>query len=232
MKIGVISDIHGNHYALQAVLSSARKIGVEQIFVLGDIVGYYYRPDLILEMLAEWPHQFVRGNHEDILLNLKKGLLDAEELKKKYASGHEQALWRLTEQQQQYLFNLPTQLSVKVNDTTFQLNHGSPRSIDEYLYPDTDTEILESCNSNEHDFVLIGHSHYAFTYQCRHSLLVNSGSVGQSRQKGGAAYWSVIDTDDKSLEMQVTAYDTTALLNDVKTFDPESGYSYKILTRE
>lgn len=231
MKVGIISDIHGNHYALQEVLQTAKKEGVERLLVLGDIVGYYYHPELILGLLNDWNYEIIKGNHEEILENLKSGKIDASELKRKYGSGHEQALENLSEETQQWLFALPAHKSVTIDNVRFQMNHGTPWSIDEYLYPDAPAEKLEQCNSAEHDFVLVGHSHYAFSYRCTNSTLINCGSVGQSRQKGGLAYWAVVNTANKSYEIKATPYNTKELLEEVKQLDPDAEYSIKILTR-
>ena len=198
MKVGVISDIHGNHYALGEVLKDARKTGVEKLLVLGDIVGYYYHPEEVLNMLADWPYEIIKGNHEVILEDLQSGKLTADTVKSKYGSGHRLALQNLDEATLQWLFSLPEKKEVVIDNVSFQLNHGTPWSIDEYLYPDAAAEKLEQCNAVDHDFVLIGHSHYSFSYRCSNSTLINCGSVGQSRQKGGLAGWSVINTKNKS----------------------------------
>lgn len=231
MKVGVLSDIHGNHYALAEVLEDARKEGVQKLLILGDVVGYYYHPEIVLDMLADWPYELIKGNHENILEDLKNKRIDEDLLKKKYGRGHEKALTNLAEETLSWLFSLPDQKSVLINNISFQLNHGSPWSTDEYLYPDSSSEKLERCNSDEHDFVLIGHSHYAFAYRCRNSTLINVGSVGQSRQKGGLAYWSVINTDNKSFEIKATPYDTSKLIDEVSLLDPDFEYSSKILIR-
>lgn len=231
MKVGVISDIHGNHYALEAVLETAKKEGIEKLLVLGDIVGYYYHPDIVLDMLSKWDYEIIKGNHEVLLQDLKENKIDAEALRGKYGRGHEQALKRIDDKTQQWLFSLPHQKTVVIDEVSFQMNHGSPSSIDEYVYPDATVEQLEKCNSEAHDFVLIGHSHYAFSYQCAHSILINCGSVGQSRQKGGVAYWSVINTGDKSFEIKHTPYDTSKLLEEIQLFETTTGYSAKILQR-
>ncbi len=231
MKIGVISDIHGNHYALEEVLKEAKKIGVERFLLLGDIVGYYYHPEIILKMIAEWPFEMIKGNHEVILQDLKENKIDPVLLKSKYGSGHEEALKNLNSEQLTWLFSLPVQKTVVIDSVSFQLNHGSPWSIDEYLYPNTPPDKLQKCDSLEHDFVLIGHSHYSFSYQCSNSILINCGSVGQSRQKGGEAYWAIVDTGTKEFEMKMTHYDTAGLLKEVEQFDPNIGYSSKILLR-
>ena len=231
MKVGVISDIHGNHYALEAVLHAAKKEGITKLLVLGDLVGYYYHPELVLNMLSEWDYEIIKGNHEVLLQDLKENKIDSEVLKGKYGRGHEQALKNIDDSTLDWLFSLPDQKSIVLDGVSFQMNHGSPWSIDAYIYPDAALEKLEKCNSDSHDFVLIGHSHYAFSHQCRHSTLINCGSVGQSRQKGGLAYWCVVDTSDTSFEIRTTPYDTTKLLEEVQFFESKVGYSSRILQR-
>lgn len=231
MKVGVISDIHGNHYALEAVLKTAKKEGIEKLLVLGDIVGYYYHPEIVLRMLSEWDYEIIKGNHEVLLQDLIEGKIDPEVLKEKYGRGHEQALENIDSETQQWLFSLPEQKSVTIDGVSFQLNHGSPSSIDEYIYPDASAAQLEKCDSKNHDFVLIGHSHYSFSFRSANSTLINCGSVGQSRQKGGLAYWAVINTANRSFEIKATPYDTTALLEEIEIFESKIGYSSKILQR-
>lgn len=231
MKVAVISDIHGNSYALDQVLKSASKLKVEKLLVLGDIVGYYYHPDRVLEMLSNWDFEIIKGNHEIILEELLNGKVNQDIIKQKYGSGHQASLSKLSQETMHWLFSLPSQKSVLINDISFQMNHGSPRNIDEYIYPDANKEVLESCDSLKHDFVLIGHSHYAFCYRCNRSVLINCGSVGQSRQNGGLAYWALVNTDNKSFEIKATPYNVTELQNEVMRIDPLNEYSYKVLTR-
>lgn len=231
MKVGIISDIHGNHYALAEVLKAAAKQGVEKLLFLGDIVGYYYHPEKCLKMLSDWPHEIIKGNHEEILQDLYNNKIDSETVKGKYGSAHNLALNNLDEKTLKWLFNLPIQKSVTIDGISFQMNHGSPWSIDEYIYPDAPVEKLDECNSDDHDFVLIGHTHYQFSFQCKKSMLINCGSVGQSRQKGGIANWAIADTKDKSIEMKATPYDTSELLNEIQKIDPDFDYLSKVLTR-
>lgn len=231
MVIAVISDIHGNHYALNQVLISAKKNRVEKLLVLGDIVGYYYYPDKVISLLNEWPMDIIKGNHENILQELYEGKLDKEDIRGKYGSGHELALHKLSSEELDWIFHLPEQLSVDCDGVSFQLNHGSPMQPDMYLYPDTDMKILEQCNSKAHDFVLVGHSHYSFSYRCKHSMLINSGSVGQSRQKGGIANWLLINTKNKCYQFMATPYDVSSLIKDIQFIDAEFEYGYKVLLR-
>lgn len=231
MKIAVISDIHGNHYALQEVLNEARNIGVDKILVLGDIVGYYYYPEKILNLLSEWDYEIIKGNHEVILQDLYEKKISPEILTEKYGRGHEYALKKISQDKLDWLFSLPVQKSLIIDGVSFQLNHGSPSSIDEYIYPDAPIAQLEKCNSKQHDFVLIGHSHYSFSYKCTDSILINCGSVGQSREKGGKAYWALINTDNKDYKIRVTSYSPAKLIQDIQSIESKIGYSSKILER-
>lgn len=231
MKVAILSDIHGNNYALAEVLKAASEEGAEKLLFLGDIVGYYYYPGKCLEMLSDWPYEIIKGNHEEILQDLYNHKIDSDAIKKKYGSAHNLALNDLDKETLEWLFNLPIQKSVTIDGVSFQMNHGSPWSIDEYIYPDAPVEKLEKCNSDEHDFVLMGHTHYQFSFQCKKSVLINCGSVGQSRQKGGMANWAMVDTKDKSFEMKATPYDTSELLTEIQKTDPGFDYSFKVLTR-
>ena len=63
------------------------------------------------------------------------------------------------------------------------------------------------------------------------SILINCGSVGQSRQKGGQAHWVLVDTENKKYQMKATKYDTARLLDEIKMFDADFEYATKVLTR-
>jgi predicted phosphodiesterase len=112
------------------------------------------------------------------------------------------------------------------------MSHGSPWSNDYYIYPDCDQEIIEKCDSKVHDFVLIGHSHYSFAVKSTNSILINPGSVGQSRQAGGKASWSIINTKNSCFQMFSTEYNIENLLREVEEKDPEIIYLAKVLKRK
>mgnify|MGYP001188504222 FL=1 len=118
MKIAVISDIHGNYDALVAVLKKAKMEGVQHLLVLGDIVGYYYHPDKILEALSEWSFDIVKGNHEYILEGLIANPSLGESIRLKYGRGHQAAIDKLSSQQLDFLRDLPETKSVQFDDTS------------------------------------------------------------------------------------------------------------------
>ncbi|MDB4293011.1 metallophosphatase family protein [Maribacter sp.] len=231
MKIAVISDIHGNSDALVEVLKKARKENVAHLLILGDIVGYYYYPDKILKLLADWSYDMIKGNHETILQDVIADPSIGESIRLKYGSGHQEAIHKLTAQQLQFLDGLPETKTVEFNGISILMSHGSPWANDYYIYPDCEMEIIRKCDSQEHDFVLIGHSHYAFAVKNENSILINPGSVGQSRQVGGKASWTIINTSNGCFQMLSTDYDVKELIAVVEEKDPEITYLKEVLKR-
>jgi predicted phosphodiesterase len=231
MKIAIISDIHGNYDALVAVLNDAKKQDVTHLLVLGDIVGYYYHPDKILKLLSNWSFDIIKGNHEYILENLIENPSKAAIIHSKYGSGHQEAIKKLSSNQLQFLKNLPDTKTVIFDEIVILMSHGSPWSNDFYIYPDVDLETLLKCDSALHDFVLIGHSHYQFTIKNKNSILINPGSVGQSRQKGGKAFWAIINTENQCFQMLNTKYDTKNILAEIAQKDADVPYLSTILSR-
>jgi predicted phosphodiesterase len=232
MKVAVISDIHGNFDALVAVLEKAKYENVTHLLILGDIVGYYYHPDKIVELLSEWCFDIIKGNHEKILEDLIADSSLSETIRLKYGSGHQEAINKLTQEQLNFLSDLPETKTVIFGQTSLLMCHGSPWSNDYYVYPDCNKEIVEKCDSSEHDFVLIGHSHYAFAIRNENSILINPGSVGQSRQTGGKASWCIINTDNSCFQFLSTDYNTKDLVKEISEKDPEIEYLTKVLKRK
>lgn len=232
MKIAVISDIHGNCDALIEVLQKARKEKVEHLLILGDLVGYYYHPDEILKLLSEWSFDIIKGNHEEILEDLIADPAIGNSIRLKYGSGHQEAIKTLTNQQLNFLRDLPVTKSVRFNDISILMCHGSPWSNDYYIYPDCDNETIRKCDSKEHDFVLIGHSHYAFAFKNANSILINPGSVGQSRQMGGKASWAIINTINGCFQLLTTDYEVEKLLSEIEEKDADIKYLSEILIRK
>lgn len=231
MKIAVLSDIHGNIFALSQVLQEAKKDNIEKLLVLGDIVGYYYYPDKVMELLEQWQYLLIKGNHEELLRKVLTGELDIKLLDEKYGSGHRAAISKLNDLQIEKLLTSPEQFLVEIDGLSIQMSHGSPWDANLYLYPDTDKEILNLASETEADIVLIGHSHYQFLHKAANTILLNPGSVGQSRSTGGLADWAIIDTKNCVIQFRSTVYDTASLINEVSKIDPGNAYLKNILIR-
>lgn len=232
MKIAVISDIHGNIDALVTVLEKAKNENVAHLLILGDLVGYYYHPDKIMDLLSHWSFDIIKGNHEKILENLIVDSSLAETIRLKYGSGHQEAINKLTKEQLYFLTHLPETKKVEFDQISLLMCHGSPWSNDFYIYPDCKKEIINKCDVIDFDFVLVGHSHYPFAIRNKNSVLINPGSVGQSRQIGGKASWCIINTDNGCFQFFNSDYNTENLLKEVSEKDSEIKYLKEVLKRK
>jgi putative phosphoesterase len=231
MRVAILSDIHGNHLALEAVLNEASKIGVDYLFILGDLVGYYYHPDKVLELIDDWKKEIIQGNHEEMLCQVIKNDNVFDELIGKYGSGIYFAKKLLANNDIDSLIKLPVNIKLIIDDLHIGLYHGSPWDSNYYVYPNADNDIFDKCSSPGADFVFMGHTHYPFINYRKGTVLINVGSVGQARDYGGLASWAILDTENRGVVFKHTPYDPASLINEVKKIDTHLPYLYEVLLR-
>lgn len=231
MKLALLGDIHGNHLALQAVLRAASSSGVEKLLVTGDLVGYYYAPLQVLELLEPWDKHMVRGNHEDMLNVARTDLAFLAQVDARYGTGLRTAIEQLAGEQLDELCSLPHPLELSINGCRILLCHGAPWDNDQYVYPDAQPRVLDRCAVQEFDLVVLGHTHYPMRHQIGKTLVVNSGSVGQPRNRQPGAHWAIFDTADRSLQFHQEAYDSSVLVQECQERHPELPYLADVLIR-
>ena len=232
MRLALLADIHGNHLALQAILKEARKQSVDELLVMGDIVGYYFHPDKVLECLEPWIKTMIRGNHED---SLKAAIASPETLdiyEKRYGSGLRMALDKLSDQQLDMLCFLPTQQKIIRDSYHILMCHGSPWDTDQYIYPNATDDVFERCFETGDDIVLSGHTHYSLLKKVNGALFVNPGSVGQPRDRKQGAAWALLDTDSGEINFRREHYDIDAVVSEAQLFHPDIPYLSEVLLRQ
>jgi putative phosphoesterase len=235
MKIAIISDIHGNIFALKAVMNEIDRLNIKKIVFLGDAIGYYYHPNEVYELLFEREAEIVLGNHEEMLIYAYNNPHDLDfrnRVLHKYGSGLLIALRELTHSTIEKLIEFPNSKQLAYGNSKIFVCHGSPLSKDEYIYPTSSIEKLAQCEIHNIDLVCLGHTHYPFVWRGNLSIVANVGSVGQSRVQGGVADWAVWDTIEKEFFPMKTFYDTEELKKLVLKIDPTINYNYNILSRE
>lgn len=232
MKIGLLSDIHGNSRALRAVLDSARERGVEVLCVTGDLVGYYYHPEEVLDLLAPWKTCRIQGNHERMLALVLAIPTLLPELELRYGHGLRRAIEGVPAEELDALCKLPQQLSIELGGKKILLSHGTPWDADAYVYPDADDEVWQKFESYGADLAVHGHTHYAMQRRSGGTLIVNPGSVGQPRDGRPGAAWALYDTDSGECVHFVEPYDIDAVLAEVMQYDPLNPYMRDILKRQ
>lgn len=219
MRIGVVSDIHSNLAALEAVLAAIQPI--DQLWVLGDIVGYGPCPNEVVALLNAQPkHLAVGGNHDYAVV----GKIGLEEFNTFAGMAAQWTRTQLTDETREYLEALQPLLV----SGEFTLAHGSPRDpVWEYLL-----SIPTASGSFDHftgPYCLVGHTHVPAIFErapdgtveghrvvgeAKVSLvrpgwrfILNPGSVGQPRDDDPRAACLLIDTDSGTASWRRIEYD-------------------------
>ena len=227
-----MGDIHGNNLALQAVLEAASAAKVDRLLVTGDLVGYYFSPLCVIELLSSWKCDVVRGNHEEILLRGRSDQAYLTKVEAKYGSGVRVALEQMNSTQLDSICSLPHPLELDIDGIRILLSHGSPWDLDQYIYPDTDHEMLARSLPQNYNLVVTGHTHHQMLIRIGNTIVVNPGSVGQPRDRKPGACWALFDTLDQSIELRRENYDLSGLVRECQLRHPELPYLYEVLQRK
>jgi diadenosine tetraphosphatase ApaH/serine/threonine PP2A family protein phosphatase len=218
VRLAIISDIHGNRQAFEAVLDAIEASECEEMWCLGDLVGYGADPDACVDLARHHAAICLAGNHD---LGVR-GDLPLEEFSRGAALA---ALWTretIGEETREFLAGLePANTEEEVG-----LYHASPRDpIWEYVLSPLQAELC--LDAQEHRICLIGHSHVALSFSREDGQaatgqtraddeelmlqsgewLINPGSVGQPRDGDPRAAWLELDTADWTAIYHRVEYD-------------------------
>ena len=194
VKVGVLSDIHGNFPALQAVLMALNDC--DRIFCLGDLTGYGPFPSEVVDLiLTRCDIVTLAGNHDRFLFG--EGIKKQNQIVKQSVQNTKLLL---SPTQIAVLQSLPLQRREKIDGKLVLMVHGSPWCpLNEYIYPDYPD--FERFGDLLEDVILIGHTHYAFVRKVGEKLLLNPGSCGQARDVRGQASYAIWDTQSHEVKL-------------------------------
>lgn len=215
--------MHANLEALDAVIAAATPF--DQIWCLGDLVGYGPNPNECVDVIRRYSHVVVAGNHDWVAC----GKRTAAGFNPHAASAAQWTATQLNADSRQFLSNLPE----TATEGDFLLVHGSPRApTQEYLFRAAEAERCFSHFSTT--YCLVGHTHVpsAFIEAGRDSprevygvalqpdeplpldgrmrMIINPGSVGQPRDYNPAAAFGILDSGRCEFQLHRTAYDVAA----------------------
>ena len=203
MRVAVISDIHANLHALEAVLAAIERERIDAVWCLGDVVGYGPQPSRCCELIAARADVSLAGNHDLGAL----GLVDLDEFSPEAAFAARWTAEALDAEARSYLETLRPSAETE----QAMLCHGSPRDpIWEYIL--SAEAALAAIEDATRPLVLVGHSHAALAIELAEDLdgglapegtvvelvegsrfLLNPGSVGQPRDGNPRAAWLLLD---------------------------------------
>jgi predicted phosphodiesterase len=215
----ILSDLHANRQALDAVMADAGRAGYDHVLLLGDLVGYGADPAAVMDRaLALAPLTAIRGNHDKVCA----GLESAESFNDVARSAAEWTMRELDAEHAQTLGLLPKGPVQIAPD--LEICHGAPFDEDFYVFDEDDAaRALQSAHSR---VCLFGHTHVptlfslgkdefaevsgepgAFLLPATGRALINVGSVGQPRDQDPRAAYGVLDLEGGVLRLRRVEYD-------------------------
>ncbi|MEK6201072.1 MAG: metallophosphatase family protein [Desulfobulbaceae bacterium] len=219
MKIAVLSDIHGNLEALEAVISDLKMQGADRVICLGDNIGYGPDPEEVVQLIQNLGYESILGNHEFALMDQRgrrwfnfqatENSIETEKL--------------LSTESRKYCCTLPSFL--EIGNAHFV--HGYPPvSVFRYLNRQSDEKIVSLFKKTSADIYFLGHTHTLQLVTCRDQVvyrrslgqeknilqpgskyIVNGGSVGQPRDGDNRAKYLLWDYRNCELEVRFIDYD-------------------------
>ncbi|RXT53490.1 metallophosphatase family protein [Bosea sp. Tri-44] len=230
MRIAILSDIHANREAFEAVLAAVRRLEPDRLVLLGDIVGYGPEPGFCVDAARELVAAgalCIRGNHDEAAVHGPTGMTP---------NAHEAALWtraQLSTEQSAFLGDLP--LTAELDGTLFV--HASARDPTAWHYV-RDVRGAEAClAATDARMVICGHTHLPTIFYARpgrepvafiplrnvpaplsavHRHVVVVGAVGQPRDGDPAACFALLDTQAPEVTMVRAPYDTQETARKIK----------------
>lgn len=211
IKIALLSDIHGNTTALEAVLADAKRAGVEEYWLLGDVLMPGAGRRHLLNLLEELPITVqILGNWEDSLWRAMKGLLDPSRASHRYLMRHCQyILEEIRPEEIESMQSLHMQVHREVSGLRVGITHHLPdKNWGRELIHIGDQKDFDCLVSNPPcDIAVYGHIHQQFfRYGSGGELILNPGSIGQpfflqaNLRKDLRAMYAILEFDDRGLK--------------------------------
>lgn len=205
MKIGLISDIHANAVALEAVLKDMGK--VDGILCAGDIVGYNPYPNETIDLLKKYNVKCVLGDHDEAVVSG-----DIQWFNDVTANTLRWTINQLSRENMHYLATLPDHIETD----GMTIYHGSPKSIKDIVIEYEPEKLCGVFDTVDHNIFTFGHTHIPVVKICGDKIVINPGSVGQPRDGNNQASYAIWDTEKNTVEIKRVSYDLKKVQDKIK----------------
>ncbi len=176
MRVALISDQHGNDIAFRAVAEDSERVGVDRFVCLGDVAQRGAQPAETLDRLRSLGCETVLGNSDAFLLQVPED--SPEPITSQMLEVRDWTLQQLDERHLDQLRSFQPTVELELEGRTILCFHGSPRSYDDVLLPESDADLGPWLADADADVLAGGHTHKQWTRQIGRALFVNPGSVG------------------------------------------------------
>lgn len=208
MKIVIISDLHGNYEALQAL-----PVTYDELWVLGDLVNYGPEPGVVVDFVKANSKVIVRGNHDhsigyDVDPRCGARYQKMAEITRRYTASV------LKRDQKEFLRQLPLNLKLERQNTNFYLCHAKPSDPLYGYCPEQSEDWVSELDQVSGDVLLVGHTHTPFIRRISNRVIINPGSLGQPKTGKPEACYAV--WEDGSFQLKSFPYDVDKTIGQLK----------------
>ena len=235
-RVAVITDIHANLPALEAVLDAIEWIDVDAVYCGGDLVGYGPHPNAVCSQIELRGIPTIYGNYDYAIAR------DLDDCGCAYRDPHERELGQLSvawtlehtdPHSKDFMRGLPFDLRFELGGRRVRLVHGSPRKVNEYLFADKPARTFERIAAGaDCDVLVFGHTHRPWVAEYGGVLFVNCGSVGKPKDGDPRASFAVLLLDEGGViaEIERVEYDVADVARRVGAAGLPGEYAEKLLT--
>ncbi len=203
--IGLISDVHANLPALEAVLDDMPD--VDALVHAGDAVGYNPYPGACVELLRENDAVCVQGNHDRAVAGDTSFGFHTDA-----GRAVEWTQRNLGDEAVEWLDNLPVERETMIGGARIKTVHGAPGAPDRYTFPhDFSPSLLRG-----EDVLVLGHTHVQAKRAYDEGVVVNPGSVGQPRDEDPRAAYALLDTETHEVELRRVEYPVSQVQDEIR----------------
>jgi putative phosphoesterase len=212
-RVAVVTDIHANLPALEAVLEAMWGIDVDALYCGGDLVGYGPYPNEVCALLEERAIPTIYGNYDYAIAR------ELDDCGCAYRDAHDRELGQLSVEwtlahtdgrSKDFMRGLPFDLRFELGAYRVRLVHGSPRRVNEYLFEDKPARTFERIAAGaDCDVLVFGHTHQPWVREHGGVLFVNCGSIGKPKDGDPRAAFALLEVgeDEVRAEIERVPYD-------------------------
>jgi putative phosphoesterase len=234
-RVAVITDIHANLPALEAVLDAIARTSVDAVYCGGDLVGYGPHPNEVCAVIEERGIPTIYGNYDYAIAR------ELEDCGCAYRDQHDRELGQLSvawtlqhtnERSKDFMRGLPFDLRFELGRNRMRLVHGSPRKVNEYLFADKPARTFERiAAAADCDVLVFGHTHQPWIREYGGVQFVNCGSVGKPKDGDPRAAFALLElaSDRVVTDIRRADYDAEAVGREIEAAGLPGEYAEKLV---
>jgi|SRR5690625_403075 len=222
MKLAFVSDIHGNAIASLAVLKDIKQRNVDKIYVLGDLCYRGPEPQRSLDLVRSMDVDVIKGNADEwVVRGIKEGEVP-EGVRSMMNNERDWTVSKLTDDNINYLKNLPTELNLAFDNVDIHAFHATPTSLFDVVPSDASDEILtEEIMVSDADIFIYGHIHKPYVRFIDGKCIINTGSVGLPFDGSNKASYTIVEIEENNIGASIirVSYDVNKVIKQFKESD-------------